>query len=195
MAASSTLPLQRESRLSQENTAETSINVSSIVSTNNDGNDNDNVIIPVYWCQVHVDYKWNRKYLLASCFSRLVVKSELGFGASMKPAPFIIVMGSRCGSVPRRRVMKAVNGSHAHMLCPGGVHFQLPLCEPVFPPINSDDVKRLKCVPCGGLHTVGAVHRYFIYIPRWWQGTSREAVWEPRDVCCCQGDAGWGGHF
>lgn len=25
-----------------------------------------------------------------------------------------------------------------------------------FPPINSDDVKELKCIPCGHLHTVGA---------------------------------------
>lgn len=48
MAPSSTLPLQYESHLSQEDPAETSINVSSIVSNNNDGNDHDNVIIPVY---------------------------------------------------------------------------------------------------------------------------------------------------
>lgn len=127
------------------------------MSNNNDGNDHDNVIIPVYWCQVHVDYRWNRKYLLASCFSKLVVKSVPGFGASMKPAPFIIVMGSRCARAPRRQVMKAVNRSHAHRHCPGGVHSQLSLsqCCSAFPPISSDDVKRLQCVPHSGLHIVG----------------------------------------
>lgn len=148
------------------------------MSNNNDGNDNDNVIIPVYWCQVHVDYKWNRKYLLASCFSRLAVKSELGFGASMKPAPFIIVMGSRCGSVPWRQVMKAVNGSHARTFCPGGVHLQLPLCEPILFSLSSNLFwwcKKIIMYPHGGLHIVVACP----FIFQRWQCISRKGAGKP----------------
>lgn len=86
---------------------------------------------------VNITFDNAGKYLLASCFSKLVVKSELGFGASMKPVPFIMVMGSRCGSVPWRQVMKAANGSHTHVLCPGGVHSD-SLSEPILLHISSN---------------------------------------------------------
>lgn len=65
---------------------------------------------------MYVDYKWDRMYLLKLHSSRKVVKSESNPALRIKPAPFIIVIVSRCSSVTWMQVVKAVNWYGADVL-------------------------------------------------------------------------------
>lgn len=65
---------------------------------------------------MYVDYKWDRMYLLELRSSRKAVKSEFSPALRIKPAPFVIVIVSRCSSVTWMQVVKAVNQYEADVL-------------------------------------------------------------------------------